>query len=154
MFIRADFELCIWIYILLLTGSLPSISCRGDVSRIPCRYLNLRTVESLIEKGAVFAYIPCICAQPCVTLGKSMHCSPPGSSVHGIFQAWILELVAISSSRGSSWPRDQTCISCIAGGFFTTGATREAHITLAHPLINFKSSLDYLYTQGNVSLCK
>ena len=52
-----------------------------------------------------------------------MDCSPPGSSVHGILQARTLEWVAISFSRGSSWPRDQTCISwfsCTAGGFFTT----------------------------------
>ena len=44
----------------------------------------------------------------------SMDCNPQGSSVHGIFQARILEWVAISYSRGSSWPRDQTCISCIS----------------------------------------
>ena len=44
----------------------------------------------------------------------AMDCSPLGSSVHGIFQAWILAWVAISSSRGSFWPRDQTCISCIS----------------------------------------
>ena len=49
-----------------------------------------------------------------------MHRSPPGSSVHGISQARILEWVAIPFSRGSSWPEDQTHISCIAGGFFTT----------------------------------
>ena len=42
-----------------------------------------------------------------------MDCSPPGSSVHGIFQARILEWVAISFSRGSSRPRDGTCVSCI-----------------------------------------
>ena len=42
-----------------------------------------------------------------------MDCSPPGSSAHGILQARILEWVAISSSRGSSRPRDQTCVSCI-----------------------------------------
>ena len=42
------------------------------------------------------------------------HWSPPGSSVHGIFQARILEQVAISSSRGSSQPRDQTLISCVS----------------------------------------
>ena len=46
--------------------------------------------------------------------------SPPGSSVHGISQARILEWVAISFSEGSSWLRDQTRVSCIAGGFFTT----------------------------------
>ena len=53
-------------------------------------------------------------------------CSPPGSSVHGIFQARILEWVAISFSRGSSQPKNQTCISCIAGRFFTNWVTREA----------------------------
>ena len=44
---------------------------------------------------------------------------PPGSSVHGILQARILEWVAIPFSRGSSRPRDQTWVSCIAGRFFT-----------------------------------
>ena len=48
-----------------------------------------------------------------------MDYSPPGSSVHGIFQARLLERVAISFSRGSSWPRNRTHISCIAGRFFT-----------------------------------
>ena len=48
-----------------------------------------------------------------------MDCSPPGSSVHGILQARILEWVAISSSRGSSRPRAQTWVSVLAGGFFT-----------------------------------
>ena len=48
-----------------------------------------------------------------------MDCSPPGSSVHGILQARILGRVAISFSRGSSWPRDHTCVSCLTGGFFT-----------------------------------
>ena len=51
-------------------------------------------------------------------------CSPPGSSVHGISQARILEWVAISFSRGSSWPRDQTQVYCIAGSFFTNWASR------------------------------
>ena len=48
-----------------------------------------------------------------------MDCSPPGSSVCGIFQARILEWVAISFSRGSSQPRYQTLVSCIAVRFFT-----------------------------------
>ena len=48
-----------------------------------------------------------------------MDCSLPVSSVHGNFQARILEWVAISFSRGSSRPSDQTCVSCIAGGFFS-----------------------------------
>ena len=48
-----------------------------------------------------------------------MDCSPPGSSVHGILQVRILEWIAIPLSRGSSWPRDWTPVSYIAGGFFT-----------------------------------
>ena len=52
--------------------------------------------------------------------------SLPGSSVHGIFQARVLEWVAISFSRGSPRPRDQTQVSCIAGRFFAIWATREA----------------------------
>ena len=58
-----------------------------------------------------------------MTLCNPMDRSLPGFSVHGILQAGILEWVAMPSSRGSSRPRDQTCIfcsSCNAGGFFTT----------------------------------
>ena len=55
-----------------------------------------------------------------------MNCSPSDSFIHGILQARILEWVAISSSRSSSWPRDQTWVSCIAGGFFTIWATRDS----------------------------
>ena len=51
-----------------------------------------------------------------------MDYSLPGSSVHGIFQVRILEWVAISFSKGSSQPRDQTWVSCIAGGFFASEA--------------------------------
>ena len=49
-----------------------------------------------------------------------MDCSTPGSAVCGVSQARILDWVAISFSRGSSQPRDQTLISCTAGEFFTT----------------------------------
>ena len=54
-----------------------------------------------------------------------MDSSPPGSSIHGIFQARILEWVAISFSRRSSLPRDWTQVSRIAGRFFTNWATRD-----------------------------
>ena len=57
--------------------------------------------------------------QLCPTLCHLTHYSPPGSSVHGILQARILEWVAIPFSRGSSPPRDQTQVSCTAGMFFT-----------------------------------
>ena len=60
-------------------------------------------------------------AQSCPTL-----CDPVDYTVHGILQARILEWVPFPFSRGSSQPRDQTQVSCIAGGFFTSWATREA----------------------------
>ena len=49
--------------------------------------------------------------QSCPTICNPMDCSPPGSSVHGILQARILKWVAMPSSRGSSQPRDRTCVS-------------------------------------------
>ena len=52
------------------------------------------------------------CVVSCFRLCDPMDCSPPGSSVHGILQARILERFAISSSKGSSWCRDRTPISC------------------------------------------
>ena len=64
--------------------------------------------------------------QSCLTLCDPMDYSLPGSSVHGILQARILEWVAVTFSRGSSQPRDQTQVSHIAGRFFTIWATAEA----------------------------
>ena len=62
----------------------------------------------------------CSVAKSCMTLCNPMDCSPPHSSVDAIFQARILERVAISFSRESSWRRDWTISSALAGGFFTT----------------------------------
>ena len=71
----------------------------------------------------------CLVAQFCPTLWDPVDCSPPGSSVHGILQAGILEWVAMLSSRESSQPIDWTQVSSIAGGYFTVWATREAPCT-------------------------
>ena len=68
--------------------------------------------------------------QSCPTLSDPMVCSPPGSSVHGIFQARILKWVAISFSRRSSRPRDWTRISCTVGRFFTNWVTRKPSVGL------------------------
>jgi len=71
------------------------------------------------------------CAQSCWTLWDLMGCSLPSSSVHGIFQARILELVAISLSSRSSWPKDWTqvsWVSCIGRWILYQCATWEAHI--------------------------
>ena len=56
----------------------------------------------------------CLYAESCPTLCGPMDCGLSGSSVHGIFKARLLEWVAISYSRGSSWPKDQTLVSCIS----------------------------------------
>ena len=64
-------------------------------------------------------------AQSCLTLCDSMDCSPSGSFVHGIFQAIVLEWIALSFSRGSSQPRDWTQVSRIVDRRFTIWATRE-----------------------------
>ena len=61
-----------------------------------------------------------------VRLCDPVDCSLPGSSLHGILQARVLEWVAIAFSRGSSQPRDRTRVSCIAGKRFKLWATREA----------------------------
>ena len=71
-------------------------------------------------------YVIYLVAPSCPTLCDLMDCSPPSFSVHGILQARILEWVATPFSWGSSQLRDQTWVSCIAGGFFTFWATREA----------------------------
>ena len=61
----------------------------------------------------------------CPTLCDTMNCSLSGFSLHRIFQSRILECLAISLSRGSSQPMDQTRVSCIAGGLLTGWATRK-----------------------------
>ena len=73
-----------------------------------------------------------------VWLCNPMDYSPPCSSVHGILQARILEWVAMPSSRGSSWPGGQTCISMspqLEGGFFITSATWKAQ-QMGYGLLN------------------
>ena len=94
-----------------------------------CRSLGLlvctieRPPDSSGDKGTSKSEV----AQSCLTLCDPMDCSLPGFSIHGIFQARVLEWVAVSFSRGSSWPRDRTRVSHTAGRHFTVvWATREA----------------------------
>ena len=98
----------------------------GDWTQVPCiagRFFTIWASREALHKHSLCG---CLVAQSCLTLCNSMDCSLAGSSVHGILQARILEWVAMPSSRGSSWPRGWTRVSCIAGGFFTSWATREA----------------------------
>ena len=79
-----------------------------------------------------------------------MDCSPPGFSVHEIFQAIILEWVAISYPRGSSRPRDQTHISCIGRQILYRWATREAlHIACVYLFHEIK----VLWNSGYPGMC-
>ena len=92
------------------------------------RWMKLEPItQSEVSQKEKHQYSMCVLvAQSCPTLCDPMDCNPPGSSVHEIFQARILEWVAVSFSRGSSQPRDRTRVSCTAGRFFTIWATREA----------------------------
>ena len=84
-------------------------------------------------------------AQSCLTLCYPMDCDPPGPSVHGIFQVRILEWVTMSSSSRSLQPRDWTCISHIAGIFFTFRTTKEA------PIYIYYNFFIHLSTDGHLS---
>ena len=83
--------------------------------------LHWATREGLIDHYELESTSEVKFAQSCLTL-----CDPMDSRVHGILQARILEWVAFPFFRGSSQPRDLTQVSHIAGGFFTSLATREA----------------------------
>ena len=78
-----------------------------------------RIVLLLVPLSALWWSVVVLVVQSCMTLCNPMDCSPPGSSVHGILQARILEWAAIPFCRGLSQPRDLTQVFCIAGGFFT-----------------------------------
>ena len=96
----------------------------------------------------------CSVTQSCLTLCDPMDWSLPGTSVHGILQARMLEWVTISFSRGSSQPRDLIrvfCVSCIGRWFFTPRATWEAYLSVeARKDLAF---LVYLQTSSQVMAC-
>ena len=85
-----------------------------------------------------------MCAQSCLTLYNRLDCSPPGSSVHGIFQAGILEWVATSYFRESSQPGDQTCFEC---EFFTTAQPRHLLKKQATPYSECQRKQDEIYLE-------
>ena len=80
-----------------------------------------------------------------------MDYSPLGSSIHRVFQARILEQVAISSSGESSWLRDQTCVSCIGRWIHYTTATWEGGIFITSPFWSFSSIRLWTYCFYNES---
>ena len=97
----------------------PRCSCQTPSLIMVFCYSTLCFTLQWCSPSVGFKYNPFMhaCVFSCSVVSNScdlMDCSLPGSSVHGIFQARILEQFAISSSRGSSQPRDWTCVSCIS----------------------------------------
>ena len=87
----------------------------------------------------VWACVPaCSVARLYLTLCDPMDCSPPGSSIHEILQARIPEWVAISSSRGSSWPSDWTWVYCV----FCTGRWILCCCTVAQSCLTLRDPMD------------
>ena len=106
--------------------------------------------KSWLEVALAFRCINYICCSCCLatklflTLCDPVDSSPLGCSVHGISQARILEWVAISFSRGSSWPRDKTHVSWLAGGFFTTEPPEKPpQMKLAQSCLTLCDPMDY-----------
>ena len=81
---------------------------------VPSSWENSISLTDITNHFLTTSCCCCWVAKSCLTLCDPTDCSPPGSSVHGILQARILEWVAISFSRGSSRPRDWTCVSCLS----------------------------------------
>ena len=87
----------------------------------------------------------------CAHLFETMDCTLPGPSLHGIFPAKILEWVAMHSSKGSSQPKDQTCIFCvswIAGGFFAVEPSGKPSLSLRKCKLSQNKILLYDHQNG------
>ena len=122
----------------------PHHLCSGLLAARSSQSWGLCTCYPHCLKQPLHACVLKSCNQNQVRLCDPVDCSPPGSSVHGILQARRLEWVATPFSRGSSQPRDRTQVSCTAGGFFTTCATRAAQncfypSVIVSPLSHFRS---------------
>ena len=94
----------------------------------------------------------CLVTQSCLTFCNPMDCSPPGSSVHEIFQARILDWVAMPSFRGSSQPRDRTQVSHIAGRFFTVSAHQRSSKILERVACLFSSNVCLVIENSGIFL--
>ena len=115
---------CVCVYVCVYMGVWCAKSCLV-IQLCVCVYTHVYACVCVYR----CVYLGVWCAKSCLTLCNPLDCSLPGSSVRGIFQTRIQELVAIFSSRASSWPKDRTCVSfgaCIASEFFTCWAMGEA----------------------------
>ena len=132
----------LWI-LLLLPSIFPSIRVFSSESALHVRWPNYWSFSFWVSPSSEYSglisfrmdwfdvlAIQSEVTQLSPTLCSPVDCSPPHSSVHGIFQARILEWAAISFSRGSSWPRDQTLVSHTVGRLFTVWAARTLKLWL------------------------
>ena len=113
------------------------------------KFLNSSSSFQLICIAHPPQFLPLLCPHPDLQVIACVHavmqscltlCNPTARLfVHGIFQARVLVWVAISSFRGSSWPRDGNCVSCIAGRFFTTEPPGKPDKSLTLPLFHSPS---------------
>ena len=109
-----------------------------------------RLVITFLPRSESESEVTQLCPTPC----DPMDCSLSGSSVHGIFQARVLEWVAISFSTGSSQPRDRTQVSRVVGRHFTVWATR-GRIQRWVPSVCLGLVIVSLYhLNGNVPVCQ
>ena len=131
----------VWLYqtslLTQMAFSVPAYLSKGDyISYVhpSYNYLSWKKVKLLVT-------------QLCPRLCNPMDYSLPGSSVHGILQARILEWIAISFSGGSSWPRDRTQVSCIAGRFFAVWAIREAGgLFILAPSLLYSTTMSFKFS--------
>ena len=93
-----------------------------------------------VNQLLIYVHCWCLVTQLCLTLCNPMDCSLPGSSVLGISQVRIREWVALSSSRGSSRPRDWS-LTCIASGFFTTEPPGKPRVKFYSPATTKKNPI-------------
>ena len=108
------------LWILIETLWLPVFKNKISHSCPGVYFLSLLLTSQLLLYISMYACVHTQLLQLCLTLCDPKDCSLPDISVHGISQSIILEWIAIFSSRRYSWPRNWTCLSCLAGRFFTT----------------------------------
>ena len=114
--------------------------------------MNETSLQRFILYGSIYMLVLVLShSQSCLTLCNPKDCSPPGSSVHGILQARILEGVAMPSSRGSSRPRDQTHVSYVSCTGRRVKATllgwRPAHGLKDEDLLHGKQNFNNVKTR-------
>ena len=115
--------------------SLESVMLSNHLILILLSHMHTSRLLSTFTSYHQVLFVCVLVAQSCLTLCDPMDCNLLGSSIHGIFQARILEWVVISFSRGSSPPRDRTQVSRTVGKLFTVWATRGPQRRQSSPLL-------------------